>query len=273
MPWPCSSTTTTSRRRTASTAASASCRPEPSCRSMAMPLRRHDELPAPVPYWRWPQPSSTSSLLQDDADAIARLDETLRRAVRRQMMADVPLGAFLSGGIDSSTIVAMMQAQSTRPVQDVHHRLSRSGLRRGQACQGSRATPGDRPHRALRHLAGCACRHPGTAAVLRRAVLRLLADPHAPARAADTQARDRIAVRRRGRRTLWRLFPVPAHRAGLVVDQSHAGVGTAALRGHDPLAAGAGVEQPHAAGPRFPAGARAQPRAQGPQVRGADRPR
>lgn len=80
-------------------------------------VRRHDELPAPVPYWRWPQPSSTPSLLEQDSDTIARLDETLRRAVRRQMMADVPLGAFLSGGIDSSTIVAMMQAQSTRPVQ------------------------------------------------------------------------------------------------------------------------------------------------------------
>jgi asparagine synthase (glutamine-hydrolysing) len=83
-------------------------------------IARNDlELPAPTSYWRWPEPSSSvvSSSSEDDAAAVARLDETLRRAVRRQMMADVPLGAFLSGGIDSSTIVAMMQAQSTRPVQ------------------------------------------------------------------------------------------------------------------------------------------------------------
>lgn len=78
------------------------------------------ELPEPLPYWRWPRPSSSQREAlspERDEEVIARLDETLRRAVRRQMMSDVPLGAFLSGGIDSSTIVAMMQAQSTRPVQ------------------------------------------------------------------------------------------------------------------------------------------------------------
>ncbi len=53
----------------------------------------------------------------DDAEALALTGKALSRAIDRQMLADVPLGAFLSGGIDSSLIVALMQAQSTRPVQ------------------------------------------------------------------------------------------------------------------------------------------------------------
>jgi asparagine synthase (glutamine-hydrolysing) len=49
-------------------------------------------------------------------DSVNALDKLLGHAVGQQMMADVPIGAFLSGGIDSSTIVALMQAQSSRPV-------------------------------------------------------------------------------------------------------------------------------------------------------------
>ena len=52
----------------------------------------------------------------DEREATLKLENSLRSSVQKQMLSDVPLGAFLSGGVDSSTIVAMMQSQSNKPV-------------------------------------------------------------------------------------------------------------------------------------------------------------
>ena len=57
------------------------------------------------------------NLIQDESEAVSTLGQVLGKAVQRQMLSDVPLGAFLSGGVDSSAIVSLMQAQSARPVQ------------------------------------------------------------------------------------------------------------------------------------------------------------
>jgi asparagine synthase (glutamine-hydrolysing) len=64
-------------------------------------------------YWE-PSIGHAAINLNEAAEELRPLTE---RAVKRQMLADVPLGAFLSGGLDSSTVVALMQSQSSRPVK------------------------------------------------------------------------------------------------------------------------------------------------------------
>jgi asparagine synthase (glutamine-hydrolysing) len=74
----------------------------------------------PVAYWsaRLVAEAGQRNLFRgSDAEAVTELERLLGQAVGGQMVADVPLGAFLSGGIDSTTIVALMQAQSARPVK------------------------------------------------------------------------------------------------------------------------------------------------------------
>lgn len=76
--------------------------------------------PAPIPYWSATEIAERGvahPFTGGEGAAIEELDYLLREAIRQQMVADVPLGAFLSGGIDSSTVVALMQAQSDRPVK------------------------------------------------------------------------------------------------------------------------------------------------------------
>jgi asparagine synthase (glutamine-hydrolysing) len=103
--------------------------------STTITLRSSDlynrRLPAPEAYW------SVAGVANQDTrhdptrgedEAIDQLESVLKDAVAMQMIADVPLGAFLSGGVDSSTIVALMQSQSMRPVQTYTVGFEESGF-------------------------------------------------------------------------------------------------------------------------------------------------
>ena len=77
-------------------------------------------VPAFLSYWSMLE-AAVSGLQKpfagSEADAVVQLESRLAESVRSRMIADVPLGAFLSGGVDSSAVVALMQAQSSRSIQ------------------------------------------------------------------------------------------------------------------------------------------------------------
>jgi len=78
-------------------------------------IRRGQTIPASREYWDVRFDVSNGSSLSD-AEACEELVERLRESVRLRMISDVPLGAFLSGGVDSSAVVAMMAGLSSGPV-------------------------------------------------------------------------------------------------------------------------------------------------------------
>lgn len=75
--------------------------------------------PSPIHYWSLSQvvhDGHEQPFIGDDTSAVQALESLLADAIRLQQVADVPLGAFLSGGVDSSLIVSLLQAQSSRPI-------------------------------------------------------------------------------------------------------------------------------------------------------------
>jgi asparagine synthase (glutamine-hydrolysing) len=87
---------------------------------LKIPISDITQSDKPYPYWSFKQVVKSGidqPFEGSDEDAIESLEKLLRNSTSQQMAADVPLGAFLSGGVDSSTIVALMQSQSSSRVK------------------------------------------------------------------------------------------------------------------------------------------------------------
>jgi asparagine synthase (glutamine-hydrolysing) len=68
-------------------------------------------------YWDLTFPAASQSYVRSEADLAEEVRERFRRSVEAQMVSDVPIGAFLSAGLDSSGIVAMMTRATNHPVR------------------------------------------------------------------------------------------------------------------------------------------------------------
>ena len=87
------------------------------CDELAGTRNARDFLVRARPYWRLSDLPSQPIKKISAVDAVAELENIIGLATKQRMMADVPLGAFLSGGIDSSLVVALMQKQASMPVR------------------------------------------------------------------------------------------------------------------------------------------------------------
>lgn len=79
-------------------------------------VKSKDTLATPIKYWSL-RDIPLGALKISQQEAIDQLEGKLKKSIAEQMIADVPLGAFLSGGIDSSLVVALMQSLSTKKVK------------------------------------------------------------------------------------------------------------------------------------------------------------
>ena len=113
---------------------------EPGCRFQ---WRLGDESPHIERYWTPPGPDDKAEVPTEGA-----LEDLLQKVVKRQMISDVPIGVFLSGGIDSSLMVALMARESQKPVRSFSIAFKDAGADESSIAGLSRKAVRHRPYRA-----------------------------------------------------------------------------------------------------------------------------
>jgi len=98
--------------------------------SIPLPLAAGAAMPSSRPWWHLNSviEASCSALFTDESEALNSLEQSLCLAVADQAIADVPLGAFLSGGVDSSLIAALLQRQGSQPLRTFTISFEESGF-------------------------------------------------------------------------------------------------------------------------------------------------
>jgi len=90
------------------------------CLPLSLDAFKSGDTPTPTPYWNArdvAEAAARDPFTGNDREAVDELERLLTRSVSRRLIADVPIGAYLSGGVDSPTIAALMQAASDRPIR------------------------------------------------------------------------------------------------------------------------------------------------------------
>ena len=134
-----------------------------------------------------------------------QLEQALAAAIQGQSIADVPVGAFLSGGIDSSTMVALYQKHSSRPVRTFTIGFEEAGFNEAPYAKAVAEHLGTEHHEHYVTVGEARDVIPLLPAMYDEPFADSLADPDLPGQPLRARAGDRRPVRRRRRRAVRRL--------------------------------------------------------------------
>ncbi len=113
----------------------------------------------PARYWDLPMPEATAP--DDEAGLCRELERLLANAVRRRLVSDVPLGVFLSGGIDSSIVAGLMARESSSPVMSFSIGFEEASYDESRYARLAAAAFGTDHHERILSAAECAEELPG----------------------------------------------------------------------------------------------------------------